>query len=193
MKGKAGRSEWGRRKWTGGSTFGLTVAAVRGVLVVFGSASEAPTSIAASTHKHVAPYTGNETDLVFAEATGGGTTMALPVSPFFDLTSGHGVQSAKATSRPCAGANSSLSIDSFAGLMTNPSTGTTGTYHFRVSWMMSFSVQLQVVPGAASELPSAFFYVFADSEVSAAIGTTYFPNNSPLVTQTIFSGSFSHT
>jgi len=192
MRESLSGSEVSGRRWAG--RFAALGAVVCAMVVLFGTVAASPVASALVTQRYVAPYAGTESDLVFGQPVGCGNTMTLSALPYFNMSSGIGYTSARSTSVPCQGANSSNTVNPMFGLFTNGFAAPTGgTFHFKETWVLSFSVKLSVKPGTTSGSPYAFFYVYPTAQVENVSGGFWSQNYSTTLTYAVFSGSYSHT
>jgi hypothetical protein len=192
-KGKAGTT------WQGRLGRGIGIAGAITVVTLFvGSAAAAPSIIASPATTYRAPYSGVEDSNEFGLLSGSGgpicgVSESFPVSPIFNMTSGHANQSVKAAAHSCGPGTSFASPEEDAGFVSMAYTTTSGLHHLKANWALDFAVRLAATPGGASQSATASFSVTTQFYLlDETNGSMFNSNNSPYVIYQITSGTYSH-
>jgi hypothetical protein len=182
-----------RRSWPIGGS--LLVATVIGVALLFvGNAAAAPLTNAKYAGTNKAPYSGREYGDVFDDDTGCGTSIAVPVLPIFNLTTGYANESVQETAHSCGSHNASAEVEAEAEFITTSFTVTTGLHHVTINWVADFSVKLAASPGSSgTQAAEGGFAEFENAELlDLTNGSAFYSSNVPSVTVYIQSGTYSH-
>jgi hypothetical protein len=180
-----------RRRIHAGAWAGVAVGLI--VLLV-GSAAGAPAVTPATTMKYKAPYAGTEDALVADYTSGCGASGSFPVTPFFNLTTGHATAAVTAAATTCGSENDSSLSEALAEFIGKTFVAKAGAVEVVASWIVTFSSSLAATAGSVSQEASAYSDVLAflfvedastDSQTSAS--------NIPSVFYQISMGTYSHT
>jgi len=174
---------------------GLAIAAGLGVaLLLLGSVAASPLTVAKYAVTDTSPYSGTEYGLVFDEIKGCGTTTAIPVLPFFNLTTGHATESVQETAHSCGSHNGSAEVEAEAEFITSPFTVTTGLYHLTINWVANFTVKLAATPGSSgTQAAEGGFAEIEDAELlDLTNGSAFYASNVPSESVYIQSSTFAH-
>ena len=189
------RPSWRSRAWTG-----AWVAAVVGIVVLFvGNAAASPAAPTAKSFTEKPPYAGVENSDVLGLLSGSGGPLCgvaekFPVSPFFNLTTGHGNLSVAATARSCGPGTSFASPEEDAGFNTANFTTTTGLHDIKATWNLDFTVKLKAAPGNSSQSATAYVIILLQLYLlDVTNGTVFSQNNSPFFLYEITTGTYDHT
>jgi hypothetical protein len=181
-----------RHGWMGG---GLGIAAVLGVILLFPGSSVAgivQNTVIPTTLK--APFSGLEYGYIFDSQAGCGTTIGVPVLPFFNLTTGQAHASVKETAKSCGTKNGSADVEAFPELLITSFTTTAGLHHIVARWVATFSVALAASAGSSPQQAEAGFGVSENLELlDLTSGSNYVPSVLPIVSVYILTGTYSHT
>jgi len=188
-------SFFGSRAWSGV----WAVAAVVVALLFVASASASPLAGAARSFTDKPPYAGVENSNEFGLLSGSGgpicgVTEKFPVSPYFNLTTGHANLSVKATAVSCGPGTSFASPEEDAGFGSANFTTTSGTHDIKVTWDFDFTVRLLATPGGPSQ--SALAYAEITTQlylIDVTNGSFFSQDNSPYSLYEITSGTYDHT
>jgi hypothetical protein len=135
------------------------------------------------------PYSGTENGYVSETLSGCGITASNPVLPFFNLTTGQAIESAKVTARSCGTANSSAYTNLVATFTGRPFTPTGGLHHLKQNWVLDLVSTLTVTSGSGA--PNALFSVDLSFQLTDLTGGGTLSGGIVTLSNEIFSGSYS--
>jgi hypothetical protein len=184
----------GLRSWRRKRSMLSLVTAVAAVTLLVGTASAAPASGLHASVTYSPPYSGTPGAAITGGSVGCGGSGSILLFPSFNLTTGKGVQSAKASAKSCGSIGSSVDLTLSTGFNSSNFTTTSGLHRIVAHWTLTFSVSLAAKAGSASQGADAVFYVGEGVSVYDATNHTLIAGApTKVVTDLISSGTYSHT